>query len=81
MQRELKVEVLKTFSKSKIGNKGQKKLMMVKYNNGAPQLVSQYYYLDKEGEMQPGKFKGLTAEDWAVLVKKHKTISRVFKEG
>ena len=80
MAKEITVDVLKVLSE-KNTSRGTTRLRIVKYNNGSPQLEKREFWMDDEDQEKPGKAKGLTLEDFELLLESSEEIQRLLDAG
>jgi hypothetical protein len=76
MAKEITVTVLKVLSE-KTTSRGTNRVRIVQYNNGAPQLEKREFWVDDSDEEKPGKAKGLTLDDFEILMENADEIKKL----
>ena len=75
-KKEIKVTVLKVLSE-KTTSRGTNRMRIVQYNESKPQLEKREFWVNEEDQEMPGKAKGITAEDFEVLMQNAEEIKKL----
>jgi hypothetical protein len=76
MAKEITVNILKILSEKKT-SRGTNRMRIVQYNEGSPQLEKREFWVNDEDQEMPGKAKGMTAEDFEVLIQNAEEIKKL----
>lgn len=76
MAKEITVNILKILSEKKT-SRGTNRMRIVQYNEGNPQLEKREFWINDEDQEMPGKAKGMTAEDFEVLMQNAEEIKKL----
>jgi len=79
MSRSITCETVSVLNENKIRNGDIIRLQIVRWNNGKPMLEKRKYWFNDDGEERPGKSKGLTAQDFDIILQNSDNIKYVLE--